>query len=155
MKKIIVPITALILLILSSFPCACTKSDINIESTNWKLQVAQKVNTENQEREVIARSDVWVLEDTTIPVVNIILVAKDGKIKITDNVNINNSFSGTYEKADVINSETVFYNVTVNELSGNANVSVIKYENGDKIQTLILTLFKDNLQYTINFTPTN
>lgn len=155
MRKIFVPLVATITLILCNILCACTNSDINIENTNWQLQVAVQADVENQESEVIARNNEWVVEDTAIPVVNVILVANDETITITDNIDTNKSFVGTYKKVDTIGVETVVYKVTINELSGNANVSATKYNDSVKTKTLILTLFKDDIQYTLNFISKN
>ena len=151
MKKILIFIAATIILILSSVLCACTNTDVNIENTNWKLQVAIRANIENQESEVIARNEFWIVEDTNIPVVDIILVAKDGIITIMDSTDTNKSFSGTYKKVDVIDVETIVYQVTISELSGTANVSTTKYNDGRKTKTLIFTLLKNDIQYTLNF----
>lgn len=155
MRKIVVSIVATIILILSSVLCACTSSDITIENTNWQLQVAIRADIENQESEVIARNDEWVVEDATIPVANVTLVANDNTITITDNIDTNKSFIGTYKKVDVIGVETVVYKVTVNDLSGTANVSTTKNNDGSKIKTLILTLLKEDIQYTLNFISKN
>lgn len=91
------------------------------------------------------------MEDTNIPVVDIILVAKDGIITIMDSTDTNKSFSGTYKKVDVIDIETIVYQVTISELSGNANVSTTKYNDGSKTKTLIFTLLKNDIKYTLNF----
>lgn len=155
MKKIIIPIIAVIMLILSSLLCACTNSNVNIENTNWQLQVAIRANIENQESEIIARNNTWATEDTNIPVVDVVLVAKDGNITISDTANTNNSFVGNYNKVDVIGIETVIYKVTVNELSGNINVSLTKHNDGSKIKSLVLTLLKEDIQYTLNFISEN
>lgn len=155
MRKIFIPIVATITLILCSILCACTNSDINIENTNWQLQVAIQADVENLESQVIARNNEWVVEDATIPVVNVTLVANDNKITITDNIDTNKSFVGNYKKVDTIGVETVVYKVTINESSGNANVSTTKCNDGVKTKTLILTLFKDDIQYTLNFMPKN
>ncbi len=135
--------------------CACTSSVITIENTNWQLQVAIRADIENQESKVIDRNDEWVVEDTTASIVDVILVANDEIITITDNADTNKSFIGTYKKVDVIGVETVVYKVTVNDLSGNANVATTKYNDGSQIKTLILTLFKEDIQYTLNFMSKN
>ena len=155
MRKILLSIVATIILILSGVLCACTSSDITIENTNWQLQVAIRADIENQQSEVIARNNEWIVEDTSTPIVDVILVANDEIITITDNADTNKSFIGTYKKVDVIGVETVVYNVTVNDLSGNANVSTTKHNDGSKIKTLILTLLQEDIQYTLNFMPKN
>lgn len=155
MRKILLAIVATIILILSGVLCACTSSDITIENTNWQLQVAIRADIENQQSEVIARNNEWIVEDTSTPIVDVILVANDEIITITDNADTNKSFIGTYKKVDVIGVETVVYNVTVNDLSGNANVSTTKHNDGSKIKTLILTLLQEDIQYTLNFTSKN
>lgn len=155
MRKILLSIVATIILILSGVLCACTSSDITIENTNWQLQVAIRADIENQQSEVIARNNEWIVEDTSTPIVDVILVANDEIITITDNADTNKSFIGTYKKVDVIGVETVVYNVTVNDLSGNANVSTTKHNDGSKIKTLILTLLQEDIQYTLNFISKN
>lgn len=155
MRKILLSIVATIILILSGVLCACTSSDIIIENTNWQLQVAIRADIENQQSEVIARNNEWIVEDTSTPIVDVILVANDEIITITDNADTNKSFIGTYKKVDVIGVETVVYNVTVNDLSGNANVSTTKHNDGSKIKTLILTLLQEDIQYTLNFISKN
>lgn len=155
MRKIFIPIAATITLILCCILCACTNYDINIENTNWQLQIAIQADVENQESQVIARNNEWVVEDATIPIVNVTLVANDNTITIANNIDTNKSFVGTYEKVDTIGVETVVYKVTINELSGNANVSTTKYNDGVKIKVLVLTLFKDDIQYTLNFISKN
>ena len=155
MRKILLSIVATIVLIFSGVLCACTSSDITIENTNWQLQVAIRADIENQQSEVIARNNEWIVEDTSTPIVDVILVANDEIITITDNADTNKSFIGTYKKVDVIGVETVVYNVTVNDLSGNANVSTTKHNDGSKIKTLILTLLQEDIQYTLNFISKN
>ena len=155
MRKILLSIVAPRILILSGVLCACTSSDITIENTNWQLQVAIRADIENQQSEVIARNNEWIVEDTSTPIVDVILVANDEIITITDNADTNKSFIGTYKKVDVIGVETVVYNVTVNDLSGNANVSTTKHNDGSKIKTLILTLLQEDIQYTLNFISKN
>lgn len=155
MRKILLSIVATIILILSGVLCACTSSDITIENTNWQLQVAIRADIENQQSEVIARNNEWIVEDTSTSIVDVILVANDEIITITDNADTNKSFIGTYKKVDVIGVETVVYNVTVNDLSGNANVSTTKHNDGSKIKTLILTLLQEDIQYTLNFISKN
>ena len=78
-------------------------------------------------------------------------MAKYGIITIIDSTDTNKSFSGTYKKVDVIDVETIVYQVTISELSGNANVSTTKYNDGSKTKTLIFTLLKNDIQYTLNF----
>ena len=67
MRKILLSIVATIILILSGVLCACTSSDITIENTNWQLQVAIRADIENQQSEVIARNNEWIVEDTSTP----------------------------------------------------------------------------------------
>ncbi|MCI8370131.1 MAG: hypothetical protein HFE41_02990, partial [Clostridia bacterium] len=105
MRKIVFSIVATIIIILSVVLCACTSSVITIENTNWQLQVAIRADIENQESKVIARNDEWVVEDTTASIVDVILVANDEIITITDNADTNKSFIGTYKKVDVIGVE--------------------------------------------------
>ena len=144
-----------IIFIFGSALCACTdpnaKNEIKIENADWKLQVAMRVDVENQDSEVIARNNAWNLEDTTVPVVDVNLVAQNGMITITDLSDTTTSFNGAYQKADTINLETVIYTVTVGNLMGNANVSFTKDNKGAKQRTLILTLLKDDIQYTLHF----
>ena len=73
MKKAIV--IALAVMILSGALCACADPNISIDATDWRLQVAQKVNVKDQEIEVIARGDDWIVEDMTVPVVDVLLIA--------------------------------------------------------------------------------
>lgn len=151
MKKAIV--IALAVTILSGALCACADPKISIDVTDWRLQVAQKVNVKDQEIEVIARGDDWIVEDMTVPVVDVLLIAKEGKITITDNGDSDDTF-GTYQSAEAVSRDTVLYEVTVNDLFGSATVSVIKLDNGED-KALILTLFDGDIQYTMNFVSVN
>ena len=151
MKKAIV--IALAVMILSGALCACADPDISIDATDWRLQVAQKVSANDLEIEVIARGEDWIVEDMTVPVVDVLLIAKEGKITITNNEDSDDTF-GTYQRAEAISHDTVLYEVTVNDLSGNATVSVIKRDDGED-KALILTLFDSDIQYTMNFVSVN
>lgn len=151
MKKAIV--IALAVMILSGALCACADPDISIDATDWRLQVAQKVSANDLEIEVIARGEDWIVEDMTVPVVDVLLIAKEGKITITNNEDSDDTF-GTYQRAEAISHDTVLYEVTVNDLSGNATVSVIKRDDGED-KALILTLFDGDIQYTMNFVSVN
>lgn len=157
MRKKIICIAA-IALVFGVVLCACVgrdgKNEIKIENTDWQLQAAMRTNIANKEEEMIAGNAAGSSEGADAPDVAVRLAAKDGTITITNLADENASFGGTYQKADVIGLETAMYNVTVDGLSGHANVSFTKYAGGAKRKTLVLTLTDkndENIQYTLTF----
>ena len=83
MKKIFVPIVVAVVII-SAMLCACTNSNVNIESTSWQLQTAIRAYEGGLGSEIIARRHGEDSSDGEIPEVDDTLTAKDGAISIID-----------------------------------------------------------------------
>ena len=80
-------------------------------------------------------------ESSTHPeakIIEIILVAKDGKIIITDVTN-NNTYEGTYTVSGR-NPKGTDYHITIDGKSGYAGVAMTTYADGSEEPTLPITL---------------
>ena len=80
-------------------------------------------------------------------IVDLSLIAKDGKITITDKTN-NKTYTGTYKVQNKTPKGTD-YEITINEQDGYATVAPTEYYDGSEIPTLPINLG----EYSLYFIP--
>ena len=122
---------------------------VSIDGHEWHLQVANELNIKNEANTLIARDDTWVTEDTDAPVVDVILVAKNGKLTITDK-DSEKTYSGAYKEMESTQDGTIF-EITIGSLSGHGTVSVTKYLDGTEIPTFAISIVDGDTQYALQF----
>ena len=130
--------TIFILLLISAVMLAfsaCGMRRPKIEDYEWKMRTIAHIEGEQLVYDAVAE------ESTTHPEAKIIemtLVAKDGKITITDVTN-NKTYEGTYTVSGR-NPEGTDYHITIHGKSGYAGVAMTTYADGTKEATLPITL---------------
>ena len=133
MKKIvsILLLAATLMLALS----ACGMGKPKIEDYEWKMRTIVHIEDEQlvydaAAEEISTRPEAKIIEMT--------LVAKDGKITITDVTN-NKTYEGTYTVSGR-NPEGTDYNITIDGKSGYAGVAMTTYADGSEEPTLPISL---------------
>ena len=114
---------------------ACGTGKPKIEDYEWKMQTIAHVEGEQVVYDAAAE------ESTTHPEAKIIemtLVAKDGKITITDVTN-NKTYEGTYTVSGR-NPKGADYHITIDGKSGYAGVAMTAYADGSEEPTLPINL---------------
>ena len=114
---------------------ACGTGKPKIEDYEWKMQTIAHVEGEQVVYDAAAE------ESTTHPEAKIIemtLVAKDGKITITDVTN-NKTYEGTYTVSGR-NPKGTDYHITIDGKSGYAGVAMTAYSDGSEEPTLPINL---------------
>lgn len=133
MKKII---SVLLLLSIAVFALsACGMGKSKIEDYEWKMRTIAHVEGEQLVYDAAAE------ESTAHPEAKIIemtLVAKDGKITITD-ITKNKTYEGTYTVSGRT-PEGTDYNITIDGKSGYATVAMTTYADGTEEPTLPISL---------------
>ena len=133
MKKII---SVLLLLSIAVFALsACGMGKPKIEDYEWKMRTIMHA----EDNQVIY--DAAAEESSTHPEATIIemtLVAKDGKITITDVTN-GKTYEGTYTVSGK-NPEGTDYHITIDGKSGYATVAMTTYADGTEEPTLPISL---------------
>ena len=137
MKKAISIFLLVTTLILTLSACGMGKP--KIEDYEWKMRTVMSNDAE------LADSDDVVLvvgtHDEIYPnakIVDLTLVAKDGKLTITDATN-NKTYEGTYTVSKKT-PEGTDYEVTIDGKEGYATVALTKYYDGSKEPTLPINL---------------
>jgi len=133
MKKI-VPILLLAVMLICTLS-ACGVGKPKIEDYEWKMRTIIHIE-DNQ-----AVYDAAAEESTSHPEAKIIemtLVAKNGKITITDVTN-GKTYEGTYTVSGR-NPEGTDYNITIDGKSGYAGVAMTTYADGSEEPTLPISL---------------
>ena len=130
--------TIFILLLISAVMLAFSACGIRkpkIEDYEWKMRTIAHIEGEQLVYDAAAE------ESTAHPEAKIIemtLVAKDGKITITDVTN-NKTYEGTYTVSGR-NPEGTDYNITIDGKSGYAGVAMTTYADGSEEPTLPISL---------------
>ncbi len=143
MKKAISILLLLIVVIITISACATTRP--KIEEYEWHLKYAMRV--ENEQLNVLARNE----EDGAHPeakIVDIVLVAQNGIITITDKTN-NKIYTGTY----VIEKNTpkgTDYKISIDQKNGYATVAMTTYHDGTEEPTLPISLGDYSLYFYAN-----
>ena len=133
MKKIVSILLLAVTLIFALSACGMGKP--KIEDYEWKMRTIMHA----EDNQVIY--DAAAEESSTHPEAKIIemtLVAKDGKITITDVTN-NKTYEGTYTVSGR-NPEGTDYNITIDGKSGYATVAMTTYADGTEEPTLPISL---------------
>ncbi len=133
MKKFIPILLILSILIFSLSACGMGKP--KIEDYAWKMRTIMHAQNTQVVYDAVAE------ESTSHPEAKIIemtLVANDGKITITDVTN-NKTYEGTYTISGK-NPKGTDYNITIDGKSGYAGVAMTTYDDGTKEPTLPISL---------------
>ena len=137
MRKLIkITLSSFLLLIIFVFVLsACGAGKVKIEDHEWKMRYV--MHGEDNQVVVDAASE----ENDTHPeakILDMTLIAKDGKITITDTTN-NKTYEGTY----TVESKTpagTDYKITIDGKSGYATVAMTTYADGNEEPTLPINL---------------
>ena len=114
---------------------ACGMEKPKIEDYEWKMRTIAHIEGEQLVYDAAAE------ESTAHPeakIIDMTLVAKDGKITITDVTN-NNTYEGTYTVSGR-NPEGTDYHITIDGKSGYAGVAMTTYADGLEEPTLPINL---------------
>ncbi len=133
MKKIISILLLAATLIFALSACGMGKP--KIEDYEWKMRTIMHIEDNQSVYDAAAE------ESSTHPEAKIIemtLVAKDGKITITDATN-NKTYEGTYTVSGR-NPKGTDYNITIDGKSGYAGVAMTTYADGTEEPTLPISL---------------
>ncbi|MBQ4509855.1 MAG: hypothetical protein II984_03950 [Clostridia bacterium] len=133
MKKIISILLLTTMLMLTLLACGAGK--LKIEDYEWKMRAILHA----EDNQVVY--DAAAEESNTHPeakIIEMMLVAKDGKITITDVTN-NTTYEGTYTVSGR-NTQRTYYHITIDGKSGYADVSMTTYADGTEEPTLPITL---------------
>ena len=129
MKKIVSILLLAVTLIFALSACGIGKP--KIENYEWKMRTITHIEGEQLVYDAVAE------ESTAHPEAKIIemtLVAKDGKITITDVTN-NKTYEGAYTVSGR-NTEGADYNITIDGKTGYAGVAMTTYADGSEEPTL-------------------
>ena len=133
MKKIISILLLLSIMLFSLSACGIGKP--KIEDYEWKMRTIMHADDNQVIYDAVAE------ESTTHPEAKIIemtLVAKDGKITITDVTN-GKTYEGTYTVSGR-NPKGTDYHISIDGKSGYAGVAMTTYADGSEEPTLPMTL---------------
>ena len=133
MKKIVSILLLAVTLIFALSACGIGKP--KIENYEWKMRTITHIEGEQLVYDAVAE------ESTAHPEAKIIemtLVAKDGKITITDVTN-NKTYEGAYTVSGR-NTEGADYNITIDGKTGYAGVAMTTYADGSEEPTLPISL---------------
>ena len=113
---------------------ACGMGKPKIEDYEWKMRTIAHVEGEQLVYDAAEESS----NHPEAKIIEMTLVAKDGKITITDVTN-NKTYEGTYTVSGR-NPEGTDYNITIDGKSGYAGVAMTTYANGSEEPTLPISL---------------
>lgn len=140
--------TVFLLLSLTLLFSSCATKNISIEDYEWQMRTVISGDIETSQNEdslVVAVGE----PDELYPdakIVDLILIAKDGKITINDETN-NKTYNGTYKVQQKTPKGNV-YEVTINGQDGYATVAPTEYYDGSEIPTLPINLGEYGLYFT-------
>ena len=129
MKKIVSILLLAATLIFALSACGMGKP--KIEDYEWKMRTIAHIEGEQVVYDAAAE-EITVHPEATI--IEMTLVAKDGKITITDVTN-NKTYEGTYTVSGR-NPEGTDYHITIDGKSGYAGVAMTTYADGSEEPTL-------------------
>ena len=121
---------------------ACGMGKVKIEDYEWKMRTIMH----GEDNQVVV--DAVGEYDTAHPearIVELTLVAKDGKITITDHTN-NKTYEGTY-KVEQKTPAGTDYKVTIDEKEGYATVAMTTYADGTEEPTLLINLGTQSIYF--------
>lgn len=140
--------TVFLLLSLTLLFSSCATKNISIEDYEWQMRTVISGDIETSQNEdslvvAVGKPD-GLYPDAKI--VDLILIAKDGKITINDETN-NKTYNGTYKVQQKTPKGNV-YEVTINGQDGYATVAPTEYYDGSEIPTLPINLGEYGLYFT-------
>ena len=141
--------TMFLLLSLTFIFSSCASETISIEDYEWQMRTVMSGNIETAQNEdslIVAVGEPEELYPEA-KIVDLSLIAKDGKITITDKTN-NKTYTGTY-KVQKKTPKGTDYEITINEQDGYATVAPTEYYDGSEIPTLPINLG----EYSLYFIP--
>ena len=133
MSKIVLTFVLIAAILLSFSSCGMGK--VEIEDYQWKMRCV--IHIEGEDSAIVAADK----EESAYPdakIVEMTLVASDGKITITDATN-NLTYEGTYE-VDSKTPDGTNYKVTIDGRAGYAGVAMTTYADSTQEPTLPITL---------------
>lgn len=147
MKKILYTVFVMLLFVFSLSSCA--SETISIEDYEWQMRTIMSGNIETAQNEkalivAVGESDELYPE---AKIIDLSLIATDGKITITDKTN-NKTYIGTY-KVQKKTPKGTDYEITINEQDGYATVAPTEYYDGSEVPTLPINLG----EYSLYFIP--
>lgn len=128
---------------------SCATETISIEDYEWQMRTVMSGDIETAQNEdslIVAVGE----PDDLYPeakIVDLTLIAKDGKITITDKTN-NKTYTGTY-KVQKKTPKGTDYEITINGQDGYATVAPTEYYDGSEVPTLPINLG----EYSLYFIP--
>ena len=140
--------TVFLLLSLTLLFSSCATKNISIEDCEWQMRTVISGDIETSQNEdslVVAVGEPDELHPDA-KIVNLTLIAKDGKITINDETN-NKTYNGTYKVQQKTPKGNV-YEVTINGQDGYATVAPTEYYDGSEIPTLPINLGEYGLYFT-------
>ncbi len=147
MKKTVLILLGI--LIITMLLSSCASETISIEDYEWKMRTVMSGNIETAQNEdalIVAVGE----PDELYPeakIVDLTLIAKEGKITITDKTN-NKTYTGTY-KVQQKTPKGTDYEITINGQNGYATVAPTEYYDGSEVPTLPISLG----EYSLYFIP--
>lgn len=147
MKKTVLILLGI--LTITMFLSSCATETISIEDYEWQMRTVMSGDIETAQNEdslIVAVGE----PDELYPdakIVDLTLIAKDGKITITDKSN-NKTYTGTY-KVQQKTPKGTDYEITINEQDGYATVAPTEYYDGSEVPTLPINLG----EYSLYFIP--
>lgn len=140
--------TVFLLLSLTLLFSSCATKTISIEDYEWQMRTVVSGDIETSQNEdslVVAVGEPDELHPDA-KIVNLTLIAKDGKITINDETN-NKTYNGTY-KVQQKTPKGTDYEITINGQDGYATVALTEYYDGSEIPTLPINLGEYGLYFT-------
>lgn len=128
---------------------SCATETISIEDYEWQMRTVMSGDIETAQNEdslIVAVGE----PDDLYPeakIVDLTLIAKDGKITITDKTN-NKTYTGTY-KVQKKTPKGTDYEITINGQDGYATVAPTEYYDGSEVPILPINLG----EYSLYFIP--
>lgn len=141
--------TVFLLLSLTLLFSSCATKTISIEDYEWQMRTVVSGDIETSQNEdslVVAVGEPDELHPDA-KIVNLTLIAKDGKITINDETN-NKTYNGTY-KVQQKTPKGTDYEITINGQDGYATVAPTEYYDGSEVPTLPINLG----EYSLYFIP--
>ncbi|MBQ8802859.1 MAG: hypothetical protein IJZ53_04400 [Tyzzerella sp.] len=138
-----------LLLVATLVLSSCSAEIVAIDDCEWKMR---SVMSNNIETAADADTSVLAVGETdelypNAKIVEMTLVAENGKITITDATN-DKTYSGTY-KVIQKTPKSIDYEITIDGLNGYATVAPTEYYDGTEIPTLPINLG----DYSLYFIP--
>ena len=133
MKRILAILALMSILMLALSACGLGK--VKIEDYEWKMRTVMHAEDEQLVVDAVRAEDPAHPET---PIVEITLIANDGKITVTDHTN-NKTYEGTY-KVEQRTPAGTDYKITIDGKEGYATVAMTTYADGTEEPTLPINL---------------